>query len=202
MSNKYFNYHFLAFFFPALIEIYCLLKNHDRIKTSYLTGAGVLFLCFLVIFLLASVRFARRSMECDLESYHYTEEILNQIQFDRSETTLYLDGGAGGYYLGNPSYLKYFFPLPLQRMPEDSTLPSHVDTLAKVSDFDGRYISLDEEWFFLNDDYPSIKYKIENEYHLVASYYIFSPKDTLFKYKMEPKLCDLYERNRRVPVFQ
>ena len=175
LSNQYFPYHFTVYLFPSLFEIYCALNKHGYAKLSKLKFLKIGVLCLVAIYGLLSFRFAYACFKCNLESYQDTVELLAKIDYDHDAEMMYLDAGTGAYYLGNVSYLKHYFPLPLQRLNEESSLPSHVDSLTAAMNYHGKYISLHEGWFFQRDNYQSLKEKIESEYHYVGSYSSFSP---------------------------
>ena len=83
--------------------------------------------------------------------------------------------------------MKYFFPLPLQRLKEDSTLECHVHSLHEALEYWKKYISVYDKWFFRDkDEYKNLKEKIDREYKCLGKYYAFAPPHLLTCF-------DLYE---------
>ncbi len=184
ISYRFFVYHYAAFIFPGLVEIFYAVKSCRALKkkewkVNYAAiglSVSVLFFAvwYVVYYSVLSSSFSVYYRE-NLQTYEMTDNALSKINFDRKETVLYLDDGKGAYYLGNPSYMKYYFPLPLQRLPEDSKLLCHTESYDAVMNYDGKYISLYEEWFFYDDRYQELREYICNEYEPVASYCAFTP---------------------------
>lgn len=194
LSNKYFVYHFVVYIFPSLIEVYyAVLLKKKFVKHVLFVISAVIFGWYLIFFSIISNN-VRSYISYDLQTNRKTEEFLREISFDRNQKILYLDDGRGGYYLGNPSYLKYFFPLPLQRLEEDSNLKCHIDSVNMAMKFEGKYISVYEEWFFKYGKYQNLKEKIMNEYEYVGNYFVFSPPHSYLESDIEVKAYKLYER--------
>lgn len=188
LSNKYFVYHFAAYIFPSLVDI-CDLGKKKRLLYKCLLGTSLTLAIawYTVAFSVVSANF-EAYYQCNITAYEKTAAELKTIDFVREENTLYLDAGCGGYCLGNPSHIKYFYPLPLQRLPEDSTLTCHTESLVAAMSFDGKYIAVDKNWFFYSGKYAQLSEKMETQYEYVASYYMFSPP---FSY--DPNAADINE---------
>lgn len=194
VSFRFFVYHYATFIFPAMIELYyafkfCRTMNRKEWKFNYaLTGLMTLAVLlagwYTANFSVLSGSFRNYNRE-NARAYTLTGKELSLIDFDSRETVLYLDDGRGGYCLGNPSYLKYYFPLPLQRLPEDSDLPCHTESLEAVMNYDGKYIALYDTWFFENNTYEEFRNYIYTEYEPVAFYYVFTPPFSLDQNKVE-----------------
>ena len=196
LSNRYFSYHFAAYLFPSLAELYFFAERRSRSGRVILAAAAVMTAAwYIALFSLLSVN-VRTYLAMDLQAYEQSSAFLSGIDYDTEAVVLYLDSGYGGYVLGNPSCLKYFFPLPLQRLPEDSTLACHADCLNKAYAFDGRYVSVEEDWFFGAGRYPGLKEKITNEYRHLGTYYVFFPPQTLGTAGIASRMkaIELYER--------
>lgn len=190
LSNKYFPYHFMVYVFPALIEICYALAHQNYWKHIVIAITIVGTVGWYLSGLSIISEDVKTYIECNNQAYVETEKVLEEINFDKTQEVLYLDDGFGAYCLEAPSYLKYFFPLPLQRLPEDSQLECYVDALKKVHEYEGRYISVYENWFFKGDKYQELKNKIKNEYEYIGSYYGSTPQIS----GAVTKKYDLYER--------
>ena len=196
LSNKFFIYHFAAYLFPSLVEVYWVTIHWNKCRKSILGATAFLVaVLYIALFSLLSIN-VREYIKLDLQAYEKTNAFLKSVSFVSDQTTLYLDDGAGGYALGGPSHLKYFFPLPLQRLEEDSTLECHVTSLNEAMAFDGKYVSVYDEWFFTNGKYMELKEKIRNEYNYLGNYYVFSPPHSVYLPKVEEcvREFELYEK--------
>ena len=175
LSNKYFAYHFAVYIYPSVIELYFFIIYKNKVLNCAILILAILTgIWYMFAFSFFSGNF-RVYYDLNIEAYEKTEESLIAMSFDSDETVLYLDGGCAGYCLGNKSYLKYYYPLPLQRLPENSELECYRDSLSAVLDYEGKYIALDSSWFFGLQKNQSIKEKIKNEYQIIGTYYMFSP---------------------------
>lgn len=195
LSNRYFVYHFTVFLFPSLIEIYYFVhkaKKYENVLV-YLSGCvAVIIYCFF--FSVASPN-VKNSIMYDKQSYAETEAFKEKINFDVNEEMLYLDDGFGAYHLGNYSYLKYYFPLPLQRLDSESTLKCYTESQEAVLGYTGKYISVYEEWFFGNGKNELISEKILDEYEYVGNYARYSPSNVLLT-NDSVTYFSLYERKK------
>lgn len=195
VSNYYFPYHFVPYLFPAVAEIGDLLLHRTRAREFLLEAVSVAAAVWFSVFLSVFSFNNRTSVRLEQEARESTEAFLREIDFDRSETILYLDDGSGAYMLGNPSRLKYFFPLPLQRMKDDSSHPAHVEALEGAMSFEGKYISVDYGFFFGGWRYPQLEEKILKEYTRIGSYPAFNPPHAVFPAEeFEVLSLDLYIR--------
>jgi len=95
---------------------------------------------------------------------------VNQRYYLRNEPEiLFLDDGRAPYIIHSKSYLRYTFPLPLQRAqsnPKVTQTDVYAQTLKAVLDYQGEYIFLEPKWFDLAK-FPSIQAKIDAEYDIV-----------------------------------
>ena len=181
ISDYYFNYHFAAYLFPAVFEIGNLIVNLEkqpgRARQIVFACAAVLAAGWYAVLFSVLSHNSQVFIQLDKEAYANNQVFLESIDFDPSATVLYLDDGGGAYTLGNPSALKYFFPLPLNRLHDESSMPCHVESLEKTLSYDGKYISVYDLWFFgqWRWRYENIQQKMENEYELLGSYDVFYP---------------------------
>lgn len=193
LSNKYFIYHFVPFLFPSIIELYCCFVSKRKTKQMVIIATSA----YAMIFYLCNFSFLSKSVqkyiEYDKSVYAEFNTVMSEMNFDVSETVMYLDDGKGAYMLGNPSYLKYYFPLPLQRLDDSSTLLCHTQTKEKALSYSGKYISVFEDWFF-GEKNKDIKDKIDREYELIGRYPVFSPPHSLNIDDIAIRYFDLYER--------
>ena len=194
ISYKFYPYHFGSMIFPALVELYytaktCLYlagkKGSTRVIERYhlpeaAACAGAVFFAAWYVLLISvlSPSFALYNSEND-RAYRLTEKTLSSLDIDKQEAVLYLDEGLGAYHLGNRSYLKYYFPLPLQKLPEDSQLPCFTESYDAFMKYEGEYISVYEDWFFVGGRCPELRQYIDDHYEYAASYYVYVQEFTL-----------------------
>ena len=196
ISDRYFSYHFFVYLFPAIIEIGDLLLHRSRVRDIVFSAAAVLAAGWYAVFFSLPAPNMQAFIQKDQQVEQETAAFLDSVSFDRSETVLYLDDGGGAYVLGNPSYLKHFFPLPLQRLLETTKKPIRQETLEKVLAYEGKYITLQPYWFYSVNGYPEIREKMEREYTSVGQFAVFSPPHIIFPAeKISVTWLDLYVRN-------
>lgn len=199
LSNRYFIYHFEAYVFPALIEIYYAVGYAEG-KRKKVIGVFSLVLTFwyLTVFsVISPVVFPFIRM--DLRACRETEKMLERTGFDREETVLYLDDGTGAYALGNRSYLRYYYPLPLQRLSEDSGLKCQKESLYRALNYTGKYITVYKDWIFKDGKNEDLKKKIADEYEYAGTIYVFTPPHSIRLSDAFTKHIDLYQRKQISP---
>ena len=175
LSDKYYGYHFITFVFPSIIEIVKVFHRKSQVESCVMyistLGVGVIYIFLMSIF---SNNF-REYIDITQEVLENNEETFNLLNIDKSAMFLYLDDGKGSYFVGNESYLSYYYPLPLRRLDEESTLECYTSSMEKVLNYDGKYISVYENWFFKDGSNTKIRTWLENEYEYIGSYKVFAP---------------------------
>lgn len=109
------------------------------------------------------------NIKCNKKMYETNKEILAEI--NDSEMVMYLDDGFGAYMITNKSYLEEHYPLPIQRIYEESeheNLECHIRTLEKALAYDGKYISVYEKWIFGENKNIALQKKISEEYEEIG----------------------------------
>ncbi len=97
------------------------------------------------------------------------QEINQRFDLSNKPEILFLDDGRASYIIHSKSYLRYTFPLPLQRAqnnPKVALTDIYEQTLKAVLNYQGDYIYLDPSWFNLAK-FPPIQAKINAEYEIV-----------------------------------
>lgn len=193
ISSQYFVYHYLVFVFPSIIEVIVLFKRKTRL------GVTIVCLLFFAVCMRyqTEMGYFSRNIQSyimvDKETYTHNKEFFNLADIDREAVCMYLDDGIGSYYLGNESYLKYYFPLPLQRLSDTMDAGIRTETLEKAMGYDGKYILVYDNWFFAlgyNDD---LRKKIDLEYKYIGSFKRYAPPSFISD-DMGTQEYDLYER--------
>lgn len=225
ISNRYAQYHFITFLFPAFACIY-LIKDEIQLlekkqllifcvvsvilgvifsfKPCYflirLTGEYLFVIPYIIICLglhqtwkykalVWSICFSvfifvswnsivshshRREItdidEClriNAENNHFQNQII-----ENNDSVLTLDGGSGHLWIANASYLRYFYPLPLQRTSDNSEFmlsQTYIQTRDKVLHFQGNIILMDTAWFYSNSKQTEIREFIDSNFYIADS---------------------------------
>ena len=127
----------------------------------------------------------------------YKNNQLSEHLWQDAETVLYLDDGAGGYVIGKKSYLRYFYPLPLQRArynPKITYSDFYKSQEKLVLSYKGKYIFANENWFFGKDNNTHIYKKLLEEYFLIGNYFSYAPTYDLFKKQKIIGVFSVYKR--------
>ena len=200
ISNKYFGYHYFTYISPSIIEIVLFAESAPRrIKTRIgicvMSVAALVAVSFYIGTLSALSpifkAYITMTRKCYVQNERYAEMKFN-------EPILYLANGRTAYVLGADSYLKYFFPMPLTTLTDDSEyaeVKCRLDCLQKIEQYDGEYIVC-QEYIFSDGKYAGIKGKIEREYEKIGEINIYSTTQKKFKCDSEEdfKYCDLFKR--------
>lgn len=193
LTNKYFVYHYLAFVFPCLMEAIILLKRKSRadkvIFCSLFAAVCLRYHIDMGVF----TENIQNYIATDKKTYAYNKEFFDSEKIDRDDMCMYLDDGVGSYYMGNKSYLKYYFPLPLQRLNDKMDIKCRAETLERAMSYDGRYILVYEHWFFDLGYNDEIRKRINSEYRYIGSFKRYVPHQFISK-DVGTQEYDLYEK--------
>ena len=192
LSNKYFAYHLMVYLCPAMMEIYYAVKEKGLLGKIVVYAAITVSVGLYVGYMSVASHNVKEYIRADQDSFRIRDEMLVKTEFEKDAEMMYLDDGLGAYYLPNESYLRYYFPLPLQRLA-DSDLECYVQTKREALEYEGKYISVYESWFFRESN-NDIKEKVEKEYEYIASYARYSPSQNIFDDDFEAKEFMLYQR--------
>lgn len=78
---------------------------------------------------------------------------------------LVADAVVGAFYMGAPSYSRYFFNLPMQRFKVGDTWVCQQEQYALLMQYTGKYIVY-SDWFGI-EKYPQLQQKLETEYERI-----------------------------------
>lgn len=156
--------------------------------------AGVIYLNYISVFSVNCQDYIR----LDKLAYETDEEVISSV---RSEEMLYLDYGIGAYLFGARSHLKYYYPLPLERLTEESEysrMECYVESREGALQYDGTYVSVCSDWFFAKGKNEAIREKLDAEYVKTDEYAVYSPDNELFVRNDESLIVyfELYERKQ------
>lgn len=94
----------------------------------------------------------------------------HRYQLHKESVVLYLDAGYAAYAVGARSWCRYFFALPIQRTTHRKLLlklPVTQETLARILQYEGRYIVHHFRWLPL-PKVPELDAMIRERYRLIA----------------------------------
>jgi len=121
-----------------------------------------------------------------------------------NECILYLDGGLGSFCLNNKSYLRYFYPLPIQRIDESGSEFVHTKTFVSVikdiNSFDKQYITLDYNWFF-RYPHPDVENLLKEKYTNVQEVKLPTYSWELFC-KNQLEYCSIRIMQKKINIHQ
>lgn len=199
MSNTYFIYHYYLLTFPAIISILCFYRRFKKQIYLYRKVAlgGAVFISIYFVLILSSVAptvlYSNDRYLCML---HSNKEKGYPIGSKLGEgPVLFLDDGTGAFMFPNKSYLRYFYPNPLQRIGEGNEFrnsETYKKVKRRVMSYDGEYITV-VDWFYKNGN-EDIKEKIAKEYNLVETIFYCDFPRSLFSKKFKEENMYIYKR--------
>lgn len=200
ISNCFFVYHYYLLAFSSILTIIILFNSDISIKKKVLAPIALVF-TFYYLFILSSISptniFARNMFSVYCNEIKKKENVTVGCELGKGKV-LFLDDGTGAFFFSNKSYLRYFYPLPLQRAEKGDNLvnmPVHIITKNKALSFDGDYITLQRQWFLSGGNNDEIIDKIKNEYGLYKEIVYSGYSWTLFK--NVPVIDTLYVYKRK-----
>jgi hypothetical protein len=114
---------------------------------------------------------ARSAAAAGTQQMQVFSEIDRQYQLSVEPCVLYLECSQASYYLGAPSFLRWFYPVPIQRVHSNPSLLDnkvHFDALRDLTEYSGRFVILDATWMRYSAELvPKMNEKLEAEYEEV-----------------------------------
>ena len=174
--NSFFSYHYYLFMFPLAI----LWSNKE--KCLHITRKNMAISCaaFALIFVLylalgsvispSSIRFLKAERTAQAKNAAAVEKV------NSGDNILYLDSGVGSYILGQKSYSKYYYPLPIQRKKiAEEKQTAYKKMVNDINSYNGKYITYEKTYMEkdgnLVKDEESIKSVLDKYCHKVATIY-------------------------------
>lgn len=134
----------------------------------------LLFSSYVYLFSAISPYNISASIEYQAKQYRNSEKVQKILAEHPSARILYLDSGFSPSIFPMPSYLRYLYPLPIQRFNEQFSNFASSSTFnivkQQILNYDDNIIVCDWDWFFTNE-HPEIKEKLEKEYMITDSIY-------------------------------
>lgn len=179
VQAKWFGYHYASFLLFSLFAILlALCLDPSRKGRWYGLVVGVTLATWLLsVLAIRGLGPFRETLANEndyaLTTYEPRMKTLRRLdrEFDlsRQPEMLFLSDGTANYVIRCRSYLRYFFPLPLQRAQFNEALRGSAvyrQQLAAALAYRGEYVYLEPDWFDL-DRHPALKRKLAAEYEAV-----------------------------------
>jgi len=150
------------------------LVHGDRVlwcRRSMPATAAVLSLFVWAIYAAPWTALARSAAAAGVEQSEAFTELDRQFHLTSEPSLLYLECAVASYYLGTKSALRWFYPVPIQRVHSNSSLltrDAHVLAVREAMSYKGRFVILDSTWMRYEDRHvPALNEKLESEYECV-----------------------------------
>lgn len=187
----------MLFLVPYIIMTFALV---EKWRTKVLS-CGVLFLVFTFVSTTSSFSYPQKQTK---EKMRFSIEKNKQNGYCMGAelgegSILQLNYGIGSLWFSNPTYLRYMYPLIIQRNDESSPFAqsnTFTKTKKEILDYQGEYIALAPEWFFKRE-HNEIRAFIDENYYTFDTIY-YSPYDyNLFNFYnlKDLKLCLLKRKD-------
>lgn len=209
MQNNFFAYHY-TIFFPCffLLIVYLLHRVRWQKIVVYASCFITIVVWIITIFLVENLTIYLKpsshifstiylTLNDPFANYFYYNEtyyrpeqdlflaIDQEFELQQEPEMLFLSDGQINFFIQPQSYLRYFYPLPLQRSSKYPKLKEsviYIETLQKVLEYSGQYIWWDDYWFPLAY-FPDLQKKVSVEYEPVYEANLPHMTATLLKRK-------------------
>ena len=185
ISNCFFVYHYYLLSFSCLLSLLILLNTQFVCRKIILNAISILLLGYYLL-ALSSISptniYYRKEFEKYIKINKYKFGIYPGCSLG-NQSILFLDDGWGAFYFSNSSYLRYFYPLPLQRTSSSDVFAKsslYKNEKRKTLLYGGDYITLNKKWFSRGNNADVLK-KIEREYELIEEISIYDYPWILFR---------------------
>lgn len=177
IAHCFFPYHYYLLSYPSVVIILFsgLSFSKNRILHKVMCCFMILlFSSYVYLFSAISPYNISASIEYQAKHYQNSEKVQKILAEHPSARILYLDSGFSPSIFPMPSYLRYLYPLPIQRFNEQFSNFASSSTFnivkQQILNYDDNIIVCDWDWFFTNE-HPEIKEKLEKEYMITDSIY-------------------------------
>jgi|TARA_B110000046_G_scaffold185868_1_gene230005 hypothetical protein len=182
LQGRFFNYHFIVLYPIAVWTWYQIVmkNNHYFKKLSFKWLLVFPIGCYFFFSWVYNDKLPANGPTSNNQLYikqnfEVRDSIYSAVSSTISDPTsnvLYLTDGAANYFMPNPSHLRHFYPLPLQRIVINNQLPqlkAHQNDLNSILTYQGDFVLVNHAWFKLSF-YPNFIEKLETEYELVLEH--------------------------------
>jgi len=181
IQGRFFPYHYHAFLIPSVVVIMAAmgLLHRFRLRVATVPVAVCSLYLMTVIFSVPGPVVDPYANAFVYTSDYYVprrDAILSlekRFHLSAEPSVLFLTGGIANFFLPVRSHLRYFYPLPLQRIARNEALRQtevFQDTLARALEYRGKYVVITPAWFD-TALIPTLARKLEEQYDVVYSYH-------------------------------
>ena len=139
-----------------------------RCRMSMPATAAVLSLLGWAVYAAPWTAQSRLVAAAGVQQSEVFEEIDRKYHVTGEPPLLYLECGQASYYLGTRSALRWFYPVPIQRVHSNPSLFSnevHSRAMLALAGYSGRFVIVDETWMrYAQKHVPAMNEKFEAEY--------------------------------------
>jgi hypothetical protein len=154
IQAKFFVYHYSMLHFTAMLVVLSLVSGW-RLRRNFVAYCVIISIVGMAASFTGLWKFNNyalrwKSLSCEHANGAAIAKALRSDGYDGREPILYLSPGVVNVFADAPSYDRYFYVLPLQRVRAAPGLPStpiFKDTLAHLLDYRGRYIIWTPSWY-------------------------------------------------------
>ena len=177
IAHCFFPYHYYLLSYPSVVIVFYSGKRISKnsiIHNVMYCFIFILFSSYVYLFSAISPYNISTSKEFHKFQSQNSEKVQKILAEHPSSKILYLDSGYSPSIFLTPSYLRYLYPLPIQRFNEQLSDFASSKTFSEVKQqilkYDNSIIVCDWDWFFINE-HPEIKEKLELDYMVTDSIY-------------------------------
>jgi len=163
-----------------------------------------LYAIYMIVFVFVSnnslISHSFRDSENKIKKTIYLNQQKSYLQDKHlgTDSILQLNAGTGPLWVKNPSYLRHFYPLPIERIGDDAPFVkrnTYIITKDKLLRYQGDWIVLDSAWFFANP-HPDISKWMNSKYEPYGKIYEVHNNDYRLynKHTAEIGTYDLYKK--------
>jgi len=112
------------------------------------------------------------SKELSQDRASFIQKMDSEYNLSKESEILFLSSGTVNFFIHCKSYSRYYFPLPLQRLPGNTVLKNksiYKVTYQQFLNYKGNYIIIESDWLKLIY-YPELHNKILSEYKYIGRY--------------------------------
>lgn len=211
IQNRYFGYHFQPFVLASVASLVVALSQtvkptdsahgsaastpSGRIAVLHKVAvfSAVAYLIVNVFPIIPIKAVAARTiwvetqdLQCRLQQSKKLHETMRaQPDFDPDAPMLYLSAGTANFVIRNPSYLRFIYPLPVQREIINSDLvksPVNIEMRQQMAKYRGQFVLLQPDWFGINlPSNQELATMLNRDYEVIDSTQTCGPKIELWR---------------------
>lgn len=177
IQGRFFAYHYLVFMPGSVLFICTAIRS---LTSKYRSMEYTPVACIIAIWVAAAlVHIKVPGIDPSANDLKYLKSYRSQLDLcvnleknynlNSEKEVLSLTNGFFNYFIQTKSYLRYYFPLPVQAIVNNPKLPAepiYSEVCNEILKYNGKYIVLDKNWFQLNY-VLGLREKLNREYTLI-----------------------------------